>query len=56
MSKEVQASELNCCEEKCKEKAVAFWPVMDPDIPSHPYCRKCLDKAKLKLMRKLWKL
>jgi hypothetical protein len=33
------ASECKCCE--CGQQAVAFWPVIDPDIPSHPYCRKC---------------
>ena len=37
------------------EQAVAFWPCIDPDIPSHPYCRKCLDKAKIDLMIKLYK-
>jgi len=39
----IKASDCKCCE--CGEQAVAFWPVIDPDIPSHPYCRKCLDKA-----------
>ena len=37
----------------CGKKAVVFWPVIDPDIPSHPYCRKCLDKEKMELMIKL---
>ena len=41
----VKASDCKCC--KCPKKAVAFWPVCDPDIPHHPYCRKCLDAAKL---------
>jgi hypothetical protein len=47
----VKASDCKCCE--CGEPAVAFWPVIDPDIPSYPYCRKCLDKAKAKLMMEL---
>jgi hypothetical protein len=47
------ASEMNCCEKNCKEKAVAFFPVCDPDIPSHPYCRKCLDKIKMRWLIKL---
>ena len=34
----------------CGKKAVAFWPTCDPDIPAHPYCRECLDKAKMELM------
>ena len=29
---------------------MAFWPVFEPDIPCHPYCRECLDKEKLKAM------
>ena len=47
----VHASECKCC--VCGEQAVAFWPVIDPDIPSNPYCRKCLDKAQLELMRRI---
>jgi hypothetical protein len=48
-NKEVKASDFKCC--KCKkESAVAFWPIVDPDIPSYPYCRKCLDKEKIKLL------
>lgn len=39
----MKASECKCIE--CGEQAVAFWPCCDPDIPSHPYCRKCLDKT-----------
>ena len=34
----------------CGKQAVAFWPVIDPDIPSNPYCRECLDKAKIRLL------
>jgi len=51
-----KASDFICCEKKCKNKAVAFFPVSDPDIPSHPYCRKCLDKVKFKLLIKLTEL
>jgi len=47
----VHASECQCC--VCGQPAVAFWPVIDPDIPSHPYCRECLDKAKLELMMRI---
>lgn len=53
MSKLIKASDCKCCE--CGKPAVAFWPVIDPDIPSNPYCRKCLDKAKAELMIKLFK-
>lgn len=51
MSDMVKASDFKCCE--CGEQAVALWPVIDPDIQSYPYCRKCLDKAKAKLMMEL---
>ena len=53
MSKQVKASDCKCCE--CGAQAVAFWPCIDPDIPSHPYCRKCLNKAQTKLMIEIFK-
>lgn len=45
MSNLIKASDCKCC--VCGKQAVAFWPVCDPDIPSYPYCRKCLDKEKI---------
>lgn len=47
MSNLIKASACKCC--VCGKQAVAFWPCIDPDIPSHPYCQKCLDKAKQQL-------
>ena len=47
-----KASDCKCCE--CGQQAVAFWPVFDPDIPSYPDCRKCLDKAKTEMIIKLF--
>lgn len=47
----IKAKDCKCC--KCQKKAVAFFPVCDPDIPSYPYCRKCLDKTKSNLMMEL---
>lgn len=44
----MHANDCKCVE--CGKQAVAFWPVIDPDIPSHPYCRKCLDKAKAEML------
>jgi len=29
---------------------VVFWPNIDPDIPSHPYCRKCLDEQQIQML------
>lgn len=42
----MKASECKCI--KCGRQAVAFWPAIDPDIPSHPYCRPCLNHEKMK--------
>jgi len=53
-NKLVEASECKCC--MCGEQAVAFWPVIDPDILSEPYCRECLDKAKMEAMINLQKI
>lgn len=48
----IQASECKCC--VCGKQAVAFWPVIDPDIPEYPYCRKCLDDVKTKTIMNLY--
>ena len=54
MAKIIKASECKCIE--CGAQAVAFWPCIDPDIPQHPYCRKCLDRAKAAAIREILKL
>lgn len=46
-----QAKDCKCI--KCNKQAEVFWPVFDPDIESHPYCRECVDTIKLKLLMKL---
>lgn len=43
-----KASDCKCV--VCGKPAVAFWPMVDPDIPEHPYCRKCLDQAKAEVI------
>lgn len=50
-SKQILAKNCKCC--VCGEKAICFWPVIDPDIQEHPYCRKCVDKAKMRVLIKL---
>ncbi len=50
----VHASERQCC--MCGEQAVAFWPASDPDIQSHPYCRACLDTAKLRVLEEIMRI
>lgn len=51
MGKQTQAKDCKCI--ICGKQAVAFWPMCDPDIPSHPWCRECVDKKKQELYQKL---
>ena len=44
----MKATDCKCC--ICGKQAVAFWPLVDPDIPEQPYCRECLDKQKIQLL------
>lgn len=44
----MKASDCKCCQ--CGKQAVAFWPMIDPDIPANPYCRECLDKVKMQML------
>lgn len=48
--KKILASDCNCCEEGCENKAVAFYPMIDPDIPPNAYCKECLDKAQTRVL------
>ena len=50
----LKAEDCNCV--ICGKKAVCFYPVIDPDIPSEPYCRRCVDKIKIRLLEKILKL
>lgn len=43
--KTIKASDCKCIE--CGKPAVAFWPCIDMDIPSHPYCRQCLTRQQI---------
>lgn len=52
-NKKILATDYKCC--TCGKQAVAFWPVVDVDIPSQPYCRECLDKVKLELLIEMQK-
>jgi len=47
----IYASDLNCV--SCGKQAVAFWPCIDPDIVSKPYCRKCLDEIQHELLMRM---
>ena len=50
----MKASECKCC--LCGKQAVAFWPIIDPDIPSDAYCRECLDKTKMRMLIDTFKM
>lgn len=39
---------------RCSAQAVAFWPMVDPDIPAHPYCDECLRDAQDALLLKMY--
>lgn len=47
-----KASDCKCC--KCGKQAVAFYPVVDPDIPSYPYCTDCLYDAMVSMAKAVW--
>ena len=49
----MKASECKCC--KCGKQAVAFYPCIDPDIPSYPYCADHLEQAMIEVAEAVWK-
>ena len=53
-NKLVYAKDMKCC--KCRKKAVCFWPMIDPDIQHHPYCRKCVTDAQMQVMLEIQKI
>ena len=52
MAKIEHAKDCKCY--VCGKQAVAFYPVIDPDIPSTPYCADCLYKAMLGVAKAVW--
>lgn len=53
MSAIVKATDCKCI--ICGKQAVAFYPAIDPDIPSYPYCPACLEKAMIEMAKVVWK-
>ena len=53
----MKSSDYKCI--VCGKPAVDFWPPIDPDSPSRPYCRECLDAKKVEhimnIMKMSWK-
>jgi len=39
----------------CEKQAVAFYPCVDPDIPSNPYCANHLEEAMIDMAKAVWK-
>ena len=44
----IYAKDFKCC--KCGAQAETFWPCIDPDIKSHPFCKKCVQEEQVKVM------
>lgn len=53
MCKKVFAKEDKCC--VCGKQAVAYYPCVDPDIPSYPYCADHLEQAMIDMAKAIWK-
>jgi len=51
---QIKASDCKCI--VCGKQAEVFWPNIDPDIPSHPYCQECVEKAKDEIICKIYGL
>lgn len=49
----MEAKDCKCC--RCDRQAVAFYPVVDPDIPSYPYCADHLEEAMISMAKAVWK-
>ena len=49
----MKAKDDKCC--ICGKQAVAFYPCIDPDIPSHPYCADHLEEAMIDMAKVVWK-
>ena len=39
----------------CGKQAVAYYPCVDPDIPSYPYCADHLEEAVIDMAKTVWK-
>lgn len=48
----MDAKNDKCC--VCGKQAVAYYPCVDPDIPSYPYCADHLYEAMVNLAKAVW--
>ena len=53
MDKEIKASDYKCV--RCGKQAEVWYPIIDPDIPPHPYCRKCVTIEHQEMLIKLFR-
>ncbi len=53
MGKKQYAKDFDCV--VCGKQAAVFWPVVDPDIPSHPHCKKCVKEARDRVLIEMFK-
>ncbi len=44
----MKANECKCC--KCGKQAYAFWPMIDPDIPSYAFCKTHLREIQMGIL------
>ena len=49
----MEAKDDKCC--VCGLQAVAYYPCVDPDIPSYPYCADHLEEAMIDMAKTVWK-
>ena len=49
----MEAKDDKCC--VCGKQTVAYYPCVDPDIPSYPYCADHLEKAMIDMAKVVWK-
>ena len=49
----MEAKDDKCC--VCGKHAVAYYPCIDPDIPSYPYCADHLEEAMIGMAKAVWK-
>ena len=49
----MEAKDCQCI--VCGKQAVAMYPLIDPDIPSYPYCADHLEEAMVDVAKAVWK-
>lgn len=50
----LHAKDRKCC--RCGNQAAVWWPCIDIDIKSNPYCKACVLLQQLEVMKQLSEL